>query len=283
VSWARVDDGLWEHPKFEALRDGHAYSAIALWVLAISHAGRKQHPRITVLEAMMLLACDREDAARACESLLAVGLFDEDSASKCLPSTQSGCFEFASKQSRSYRIHDWDNYRSKDEARASAGRKGGKKSAESRRRKIEAKSKQSPSKREANAKHPPSPDPDPDPVPDPVPDPDTVSSSLSDLVSMTQVEQRFDSWGWSTYMSPQVIKRISGLLPVSGSDAEHARGVTAERGVVSKPGYWAGTIEGMRSDAEKPVRSHRPARRSGPPTRAELAAIVFDDEEESGS
>lgn len=130
MSWARVDDGLWEHPKFEALRLAGEHRAIALWLLATSYCGQKLNPRLTIHEAMMLLCCPEADAKHACDVLRSTGLLDPISASEQNPSSV---------------IHDWEHYRSKDEAKVRAGRQGGKKSGESRR----VQTKQAPSTDEA--------------------------------------------------------------------------------------------------------------------------------------
>lgn len=159
MSWARVDDGLWEHPKFEALRESGSHAAASLWLFAISYCGRKQTPRVTIREAAMLLCADEATAQSACDVLRSNGLLDDDS---------------ASKQNRSYLIHDWEHYRSKDEAKAAAGRQGGKKSGESRRSKREAEPKQNGSAAQADTKQTRTPDPVPVPEPDPGPDPLTA-------------------------------------------------------------------------------------------------------------
>ena len=153
MSWARVDDGTWEHDKFKALRAAREHTAGFLWVLALSYCGRKGNPTITIPEAQMLLLCSEAEAKQACEVLRSTGLLDGDSASKHIAS---------------YLVHDWEQYRSKDEAKVEAGRKGGMKSGESRKKKFEAEPKQPPSTGEAEPKQTSTPDPDPDPVPDPV-------------------------------------------------------------------------------------------------------------------
>jgi hypothetical protein len=199
MSWARIDDGLWEHEKFEALRFAGEHAAGFLWLLAISHCGAKLNPKITLPEAQMLLACDEATAKQACEVLRSTGLFDPDSASKHTPS---------------YLIHNWKHYRSKNEAKVLAGRKGGKKSGESRRSKGEANGKQSRSKRQAEPKQTRSPDSDP------APDSDTDSDPAPGLAEggsdpMTQTVQ-VEAAGFKRYGSlvGNGIPAIRNLLPI---------------------------------------------------------------------
>jgi hypothetical protein len=105
VSWARVDDGWWSHPKVLAT----SLTARGLWVSALSWSC--QHRSADVPRA--LVAMLGSDDATAGE-LVAVGLWVE---------TDAG-----------WRIHDWDDYRDRtlSEKRADAGRKGGIRSGQTR-------------------------------------------------------------------------------------------------------------------------------------------------------
>jgi len=254
MSWARVDDGLWEHEKFEALRESHDYRATALWFLSLSYCGQKGNARVTVREALMLLCCSEADAQDACDVLRSRGLFDDDS---------------ASKQTRSYLIHDWEEYRSKDEAKALAGRKGGERSGESRR----SKSKQTRSTIEAPphsaSKQTRTPDPDPDPDSDPVtryPIPTPIPSSASLVttnpngLTASELNTALLTWeGWGIHgIIPKWWPMASGMEPFSAAELDYAR--REAESIKGKPnvGLLLRIIERERAKGIAQPQAHKP-------------------------
>jgi len=240
MSWARIDDGLWEHPKFEAMRLAGERDAIALWALAISYCGKKQNPRITTHEAMMLLCCSEADAKQTLDVLRSRGLADTDS---------------ASEQSSSILIHDWEQYRSKDEAKVIAGRKGGRRSAESRQLKTQANHKQERSKGQADAKQRSSPGTVPGTVPgtDPDPDPGTVSTSTerSENPNLEAFAEEAANAGITvSCLSSDEREWFSQLYPVKRHELDHAV-ECAKRSKPDRPSYLLGVIEKERKRVEE--------------------------------
>jgi len=104
LSWARVDDGWWCHPKVLTLD----LDARGLWVSALSWSCQQQ---TDVVPVSIVRMCG--DDGTVADKLVAVGLWRE---------TGGG-----------YLIHDWDDYQSERAKKAAAGREGGKASGESRR------------------------------------------------------------------------------------------------------------------------------------------------------
>lgn len=207
---------MWEHPKFEALRQQNCFEALALWSLCHSYTNAKGNPRVTLAEAAMLLSVDQDRARLACEALVSVGLFDE--ADEVLLRSKGEADPFsASKQTASWLLHDWKQYRSKSQAKVEAGRKGGKKSAASRRSKVEAKPKQTSSKAQADVKQGSSPDPDPESRSRSHPDPSipleaSASRDESDGLKLHEIEQLgFAKCNALTGVAAVEIKR---LMPV---------------------------------------------------------------------
>lgn len=180
MSWARVDDGLWEHQKFEEMRLAGEYQAIALWILAVSYCGQKLNPRITPQEAAMLLCCGLADAESAMNVLASRGLLDTDP---------------ATKQTSSRLLHDWDCYRSKNEAKVRAGRKGGERKAEKAKGQVVANAKQEPSRAVADAKQTSSPVSVSDSVTDSVTDSDSYSATAVAVNEIgRQIDHVWDHW-----------------------------------------------------------------------------------------
>lgn len=137
MSWARVDDGFWNHPKVVALVEAGEWQALSLWILGLSFTNMKGSPDLNELEAALVMRTDRVEARRVMSLLREVALFDPISAS--LKNTISASEQTpvsASKQTlETDAFHDWDEYRSKDEAKVIAGAQGGRKSGETRRQK----------------------------------------------------------------------------------------------------------------------------------------------------
>lgn len=115
MSWAKVDDGWWCHPKVMGLGKGGR----SLWVSALSWSCAQRQATIPP-RLLVMVGNDEDDAAE----LVAAGLWDALS-------------------DDGWQIHDWSEYQeqSLSEKRAEAGSKGGKRSAATR-----AKGKQTPSK-----------------------------------------------------------------------------------------------------------------------------------------
>jgi hypothetical protein len=186
MPWGRIDDEAWHHPKFEALQEQgiEGMAAIGLWAMAISLTGAKCNPLFRLKEAAMLCDGDQELAEKLFALLKQNELIDDNSASKQNPKTGSENTPKTAKQKGEQTvIHDWADYRSKDEAKRLAGRKGGVISGKTRRSKREANPEaETHACFEAEAQKTRTPDPDPDPGPDPGPDPDPVyiSESLRD-------------------------------------------------------------------------------------------------------
>jgi len=105
MTWARVDDGWWCHPKVLGLD----LDARGLWVSALSWSCQQQTSTVPLHIVRM---CG--DDGTAAKKLVEVGLWDEN---------DDGTWD----------VHDWDDYQSESAKKAAAGRKGGKKSGESRR------------------------------------------------------------------------------------------------------------------------------------------------------
>jgi hypothetical protein len=157
MSWVRVDDKAWSHPKFAGLSG----NAVRLWLFATCwSAGHETDGKLPKVVLRILGAAPKDAAA-----LVDAGLWHK---------TEDG-----------WGIHDFLEYqpsaadnRTRREAKAQAGRAGGVKSGQAR---AEAKTKQvlppDGSKNEAGAsglveaKRTPDPDPDPDPDHTPIPPP----------------------------------------------------------------------------------------------------------------
>lgn len=243
MSWARVDDGLWEHPKFEALREAGHRDAIALWVLALSYCGKKGNPKVTVREAAMLLCSDEAAAQSACDVLRSTGLFDDDS---------------ASKQNRSNIIHDWEQYRSKDEAKSIAGRQGGVNSGKSRRSKREADTKQEPSKDEAKTKQTRTPDPvsvTRYPLPDPVSSEGIISTGAALGNELRKHDVRLVLGAEASF---------GKYLPCTPAQVAEAVRVTVERTGKPKAAYALTVLDGLRLKPPDAPAQHQPKPRENP-------------------
>jgi hypothetical protein len=106
MSWARVDDGWWCHPKVLGLD----LDARGLWVSALSWSCQQQ--TATIPDAIVRMCGDDGTAAA---KLVDAGLWETAGAG--------------------YAIHDWDDYQSERAKKAAAGRLGGRKSGEARRAK----------------------------------------------------------------------------------------------------------------------------------------------------
>lgn len=111
MSWARVDDGWWSHPKTIGL----TLAARGLWITALSWSCHQR--RDVVPAAFLTIAGAKQTEA---EELVAAGFWV----------TVDG----------GWRIHDWRDYqdRSLSEKRAAAGAIGGRRSGEARRAKASA-------------------------------------------------------------------------------------------------------------------------------------------------
>lgn len=151
MSWARIDDTFWDHPKTIALieqgNDGLA-AVGAFWVIN-AYCNRMARATFSIWEAAMLLRRSKREAAEILLRLCAA------------PASFEHGFLLQSN-GEAYIINSFDEYRSKNEAKAAAGSQGGRKSGETRRRRAEANAKQSRSKVEAKPKQTRSPDPVPD-------------------------------------------------------------------------------------------------------------------------
>jgi hypothetical protein len=131
MSWLKIDDGLFLHPKWVQSPAG----ARALWITALSYCGKLNTDGCVPAPLLGILGGTAADA----EALVEVGLWER---------TADG-----------YRFHDFAEYNRTSEqqeriseARSEAGRRGGARSAEARGIKQEANGKQTGSKYEANGK-----------------------------------------------------------------------------------------------------------------------------------
>ena len=122
MSWAKVDDGWWCHPKVMAL----PLSARGLWISALSWSCA-QRKAVVPCSFLSVVGGTEQDA----EDLISAGLWVE--------------------QPHGWEIHDWSEYQeqSLSEKRAEAGRKGG--LSRGKGSKPEAKPKQSDSNAEATS------------------------------------------------------------------------------------------------------------------------------------
>lgn len=147
MSWVKVDDKAWSHPKFIGLGAG----AVRLWLFALCWVNGQETDGRVPRHALRVLGSSVKDA----NQLVAARLWAE---------TEDG-----------WVFHDYLNYqpsaeenKARREAKADAGRSGGKRSGEARRQNL---ANQTRSKTEAPAstlvepKRTPDPDPDPDPGP----------------------------------------------------------------------------------------------------------------------
>lgn len=103
ITWFKVDDGFWAHPKTLLISD----SAIALWLKAGTWASQMLTDGCVPTTSLGVFGATREHAGE----LVEVGLWDADP--------------------RGYRFHDWEHYqpsaaveKQKRADRAAAGRKG---------------------------------------------------------------------------------------------------------------------------------------------------------------
>lgn len=108
MTWARVDDAWWCHPKVLGLD----LDARGLWISALSWSCQQQTDHIP--DAIVRMCGDDGSAAK---KLVRAGLWEENGTG--------------------WVIHDWDDYQSERAKKAAAGRKGGKKSGETRRREAD--------------------------------------------------------------------------------------------------------------------------------------------------
>lgn len=91
MTWFKIDDGFWSHPKTMAL----SAEAVALWV----RAGAYSCQHLTdghILSRVTPLLDPSEDREEHAAELVAAGLWDEDP--------------------EGYRFHDWDEYQESSEA-----------------------------------------------------------------------------------------------------------------------------------------------------------------------
>lgn len=91
MTWFRVDDGFWCHPKVERLEEDYGSQthaqAVALWVIAGSFLSRHSSTEITIVKLRKLVPWS---PVRAAKALVGVGLWER---------TEAG-----------YRYHDWQDY-----------------------------------------------------------------------------------------------------------------------------------------------------------------------------
>lgn len=210
MSWARVDDGWWCHPKVL----GVSLTARGLWVSALSWSCAQRRDEVP----RPLLAMLGATAAEAVE-LVDAGLWVE---------VDDG-----------YRIHDWAEYQdlTTSERRAIAGRRGGQRSGEARAKQTEASpskhplppaetSKQTASKpKQAEAKA------EAGPVPSrPVPSrPTQVTTSLAlvavpdsaPVVPESTYPADFSEW-WSTY--PRKVGKAAAAKAYRKARKRHTAG-----------------------------------------------------------
>ena len=110
MSWARVDDGWWSHPKTMPL----SLACRGLWITALSWSCQQR--RDIVPDVFLAMAGGTQAEA---DELVCAGLWI--------------------REDGGYRIHDWSVYQAQSisEKRAEAGRKGGVRSGEARRLQVE--------------------------------------------------------------------------------------------------------------------------------------------------
>lgn len=257
MSWGRLDDDFWKHPKVKRLIDGGHLEALGAWVVLLSYANNQRRDTLDPWEVAMVLRRSPAEADLAIDPLL---LREE---------VESGVFRaglLLRKQDGSTVINDFEKYRSKHEAKSAAGAQGGKKSGESRRSKPEAKSKQTRSKVEADPKQSRSPDPDPDPDPQiPIPDPDPPASQISEswkpgspIRSVADLESAVADRGWAIGTDSRLIARARGVIlagPIEPHEWHGAVEITESKQLAKRgrsdprPAYAIAVIDGARKDA----------------------------------
>lgn len=97
MSWVKVDDGFWGHPKFVALSD----AATALWIRALAWVNQQRTDGVIAAAALALL-CRAKRPESVARELVAAGLWEP---------VEGG-----------YSIHDWAEYQATKEQRAEASR-----------------------------------------------------------------------------------------------------------------------------------------------------------------
>ncbi|MCA1782023.1 MAG: hypothetical protein LC679_07570 [Intrasporangiaceae bacterium] len=176
MSWARVDDGWWCHPKVLSLD----LDARGLWVSALSWSCQQ---KTSVVPAAVVRMCGDDGSAAA--KLVNAGLWLEHDGG--------------------YLIHDWDDYQSDRAKKAAAGREGGKKSGETRRTSsqvtdpIEAPERASP-EAQTGASHEAGPS---------RPDPSLPDQTKSEARKRAERATRLPD-GWQPEPEPELVKAIGG-------------------------------------------------------------------------
>lgn len=251
MSWARLDDGWWRHEKTEELRTDRQHDAITLFVLLLSYCGMKQDPEFTLAEAAMLLDSTEAEAAVAVDKLRSVEFIDD----VLLRKHYRTMLQVATRDEKQrYMIHDWEEYRSKNEAKSLAGAKGGVMSGKSRRSRHEA-------DRKFASKQTRSPDPDPGPGPDPDPDPgskfsascgggyDLAAKPPPDCSVASRLEQLSSEQGWSIHVRQPEIRKAHQLGEILPHEHAHALSQTNAKKRDNPMAYYLGVVAGERQRA----------------------------------
>lgn len=294
MAWIKLEENFADHPKFEGVSD----SAFRIWVVAISYANRLRTDGLIPRNRVGKLPANTRYPIKCAEELVDAGLWHvvgdtcESEFCPCsfhspdgsgrppngsghspgrLPtapvrlddgSTAALCGS-AESPARGFIIHDYWEYQpsraeldEKSAKKAEAGRKGG-----------QAKPKQG-----ASSQDKPVPS---RPVPS-RPDPKREIGKPDRFSTLTELEAA-GFWRYNS-ITGSARAGIGQLLPIT---AEELAAATSTPG--NSWGYAAKVIASYREQANAPTPppagngSRRPNR---PPTRAELAAIVFDDDED---
>lgn len=199
MSWAKVDDGWWCHPKVMAL----PLAARGLWVSALSWSCA-QRRSVVPPSFLAMVGASGEDA----EALIDAGLWIE---------TANG-----------WEIHDWSEYQeqSLSEKRAEAGRKGG--LSRGKASKPEAKPKQADSNVEATGQAGTHPVPSLPIQPPPTPraEPGQVRLQAVAAVAVVEAGPRRTDGAYCRGIRREILEGVDGRL--ERIDAELAAGKSAE-------------------------------------------------------
>ena len=212
MTWAKVDDQWWMHPKVLPL----PMAARGLWTTALSYCGQRQSPHVPSAWVDMVAGDEGHNLAAA---LVTVGLWVE--------------------QDDGWEIHDWSEYQvgAKSEAKQNAGRIGGLtralQAATERAEAAEAalgaessESKQPASTLQAESKQASKQPPKHGPEPVPEPKVKNVAAS-ADADAPDEIDQQFEDHFWPAYpktngRKPEKAKALQRWRKLSVQDRRDA-------------------------------------------------------------
>ena len=160
MSWVRIDDRLWCHPKLElldAMGPATSAGATSLWIRTLSRSAQLGDPRVTLKQARRLMP-PKSQVRRFADALAEVGLWDADGP-------------------QAWTFHDWADYQGKDRREAKSAPKFERSSDQ-----VQTKFEQSLSKVQVSRGAESLENPD-TPVPVPVPVPEDHQPAVAGLVS----------------------------------------------------------------------------------------------------